>query len=294
MRNDRFNPRPSAVLSAILAVLVLAASPPLVRAGFIPAFTGNTQMSDAGATVGGVVDFAVYQNPTGDNWVTDLGLTSAVSGGSSGGGSVDTGASFVYFYEVVNTAPNAGDGTIAHFNVGNSSTPFTSGGWLQGYVFNDANGNAVGPPGNPFLGPAASGDDPANNLPSTSGVNLGDPPFTNVGVTPTNPTGVASLGGSANGGTATFLWTILFGNALIGQNGYSPVLFFTSDKSPVYAMGSISDPSGLNAADGGVPSQAPEPATIVLFSMTALGCLVLIYKASVKKPASALHAAVVP
>lgn len=278
-------------LTAWLLAAALAASVGTAKASFLPAFTGNTQMSDAGASVGGVVDFAVYQNPAGDNWVNDLGLTSAVSGSSAGGGSVDTGASFVYFYEVVNTAPNAGDGTIAHFNIGNTDTPFSSGGWLRGYVFNDAHGKAVGPSTNPFLGPAASGDDLSNSQPSNSGVNLGDPPFTNSGVSPTDPTGVASLGGTGSQGTATFLWTILFGNALIGQNSYSPVLFFTSDKSPVYGLGTISDASGLNPSDGGIPSQAPEPTTLFLWSMGAFGCLASAKLAQAKAAAGRLRAA---
>ena len=274
----------SATIAAWLAGIVLTAWPAALQAGFLSQYTGNTQMSDSGASVGGVVDFAVYQNPAGHNWAADLGLTSALSG--TGGGSPDTSAGYVYFYEVVNTAPNAGNGSIAHFNVGNTDAPFTSGGWLKGYVFNDANNKAVGPPSNPFLGPAASGDDPFNNQPSHSGVSLGSPPFTNSGVSPTDPTGVASLGGSGSANTATFLWTILFGNSLIGQNSYSPVLFFTSSNSPMYGIGSISDPSGLNPADGGIPSQAPEPATLLMWSIGALGCLVVARKAW-SKPALA-------
>lgn len=258
--------RRGAALAAGLAAVSLAISPAAVQGGFLTQYTGNTQMSDSGASVGGVVDFAVYQNPTGQNWETDLGISSAVTGSG-----VDATAAYVYFYEVVNTAPNAGNGLIAHFNVGNSGTPFTSGGWLKGYDFNDANNNAVGPPSNPFLGPAASGNDPFSNQPSHSGVSLGSPPFTNNGLSPTNPMGVAALGGPGSGGTATFLWTILDGNSLLGQNSYSPVLFFTSDMSPVYANGSISDSSGLNPADPGVPSQeAPEPATLGIWALGAL------------------------
>lgn len=253
-------------------VLLLAAGPAIAQAGFLSQYTGNTQMSGAGTSASGVVDFAVYQNPTGHDWVADLGLSSAVTGQLSGGGVVDTSANYVYFYEVVNTAPS-GNGMISIFNVGNAGVPFTSGGWLRGYVFADANNNAVGPTGNPFLGPAASGDDPFTDQPSNSGVNLGNPPFTNTGVSPTDPTGVASLGGASSMGTATFLWTILFGNALLGQNAYSPVLFYTSNSAPVFVSGSISDSSGLNPSDGGIPGQAPEPATLLMWSIGAIGCL---------------------
>lgn len=254
-------------------MLLLAIAPAAAKAGFLTQYTGNTQMSGAGTSASGVVDFAVYQNPTGHNWVADLGLSSAVTGQLSGGGVVDANANYVYFYEVVNTAPS-GNGMISIFNVGNAGIPFTSGGWLRGYVFSDASNNAVGPVGNAFLGPAASGDDPFTNQPSNSGVSLGNPPFTNASVSPVDPTGLASLGGASSMGTATFLWTILFGNALLGQNAYSPVLFYTSNSAPVYAGGSISDPSGLNPSNGGIPGQAPEPATLLMWSMGAIGCLI--------------------
>jgi hypothetical protein len=253
--------------------LLLGTSPITAEAGFLSQYTGNTQMSGAGTSASGVIDFAVYQNPSGHNWAADLGLSSAVTGQLSGGGVVDTSANYVYFYEVVNTAPS-GSGMISIFNIGNAGIPFTSGGWLRGYVFSDASNNAVGPVGNAFLGPAASGDDPFTGQPSNSGVSLGNPPFTNTDVSPTDPTGVASLGGASSMGTATFLWTILFGNALLGQNAYSPVLFYTSNSAPVYAGGSISDPSGLNPSDGGIPGQAPEPATLLIWSMGAIGCLI--------------------
>lgn len=281
MKWNRHGSLKSVAIVVWLGGVAWAAWPVVTQAGFLPQYTGNTQMSDAGASAGGVVDFAVYQNPTGHNWAADLGVTSALSGSGA-----DTTASYVYFYEVVNTAPNAGNGMIAHFNVGNSGTPFTSGGWLNGYVFNDANNNAVGPPSNPFLGPAASGDDPFTNQPSHSGVTLGTPPFTNDGVSPTNPTGVASLGGDGGGATATFLWTILFGNSLLNQNSYSPVLFFTSGASPAYADGSISGSSGLNPADGGIPSQAPEPTALVMWGLGTLGGLVFGRKAFGKKAAA--------
>ena len=271
----------SVVIVAWLGSFALAAWPAAAQAGFLSQYTGNTQMSGSGTSVGGVIDFAVYQNPTGHNWAADLGVTSALSGSG-----IDTTANYVYFYEVVNTAPDPGDGMIGHFNVGDGGTPFTSGGWLNGYVFNDAANKPVGPPSNPFLGPAASGDDPFANQPSHSGVTLGSPPFTNDGVVPTNPTGVASLGGVAGGGTATFLWTILFGNSLLGQNSYSPVLFFTSGSSPGYTDGSISGSSGLNPADGGIPGQAPEPATMVMWGLGSLGGLVFGRKAFRKKAAA--------
>jgi hypothetical protein len=273
-------------LAVLIAGAAFGAGPESACAGFLPQYTGNTQMSDSGATVGGVVDFAVYQNPSGHNWAADLGITPALTGSGAGGGAVDTSASFVYFYEIVNTAPNPGDGTIGIFNVGNTETPFTSGGWLKGYVFADASNNAVGPPGNPFLGSPPGGDDPSNSAPSTSGVTLGTPPFTNSGVSPTDPTGVASLGGSSSAGMATFLWTILFGNALIGQNAYSPVLFFTSDKAPSYGPGFIADPSGLNGADGGIPSQAPEPGTLLMWGLGGIAFVIMAKKSQGRRLAA--------
>ncbi len=262
-----------------LALLVVAAWAALcgqANAQFQPGFTGWTEFADAGSSAGGVVDFAVYQNTGADggNWLSQLGFTSSDLAGvldASGGNTADSAASFVFFYEVVNTAPAAGNGSIANFNVNSYSNPYSSGGWLNNYVFNDtAVTNA-----HPYIGTQPTGTPPDNQqyyYPSVSGQSLNAAaPFTNSGVATTAPTGVLSLGGTSSGGAATFSWTNFFGNHLLAANSYSPVLFLTSNTAPSYAPGSLSGTSGLSASNGNIPTRAPEPATMFMWGAGALG-----------------------
>lgn len=248
------------------------------NAQFMPGFTGWTEFADAGSSAGGVVDFAVYANTGGGNWVSQLGLTSDLAGvaDASGGSTVDSTASYVFFYEVVNTAPAAGNGSIANFNINSYSNPYSSGGWLNNYVFNDAAVTNT----HPYIGTQPVGTPPDNQqyyYPSVSGQSLDSTtPFTNSGVSTTAPTGVASLGGAGNGGSATFQWTTFFGNHLLTASHYSPVLFLTSNTAPSYAPGSLSGTTGLNASDGNIPTQAPESATLLMWGAGALGLTFMI------------------
>lgn len=246
------------------------------NAQFSPGFTGWTEFADSGSSAGGVVDFAVYTNTgaDGSNWETQLGLTNSIASAgvldANGGNTVDSTASFVFFYEVVNTAPATGNGSIANFNVNSYSTPYSSGGWLNNYVFNDTAITNT----HPYIGTQPTGTPPDNQqyyYPSVSGQSLNATPFTNSGVTTTAPTGVASLGGAGNGGSATFQWTTFFGRHLLAASGYSPVLFLTSNTGPSYAPGSLSGTTGLNPSDGNIPTQAPEPATLLMWGAGALG-----------------------
>ncbi|HJT35494.1 MAG TPA: PEP-CTERM sorting domain-containing protein [Pirellulales bacterium] len=272
--------RPRALALPLVAAWAALCGP--ANAQFQPGFTGWTEFADAGSSAGGVVDFAVYQNTGADggNWVSQLGLGSSIASAgvldSSGGSTVDSTASYVFFYEVVNTAPAAGNGSIANFNVNSYTTPYTSGGWLNNYVFNDMAVTNT----HPYIGTQPTGTPPDNQqyyYPSAMGQSLDSAtPFTNSGVSTTAPTGVASLGGADNGGQATFQWTTFFGNHLLTANHYSPVLFLTSNTTPSYAPGSLSSTSGMNPSDGNIPTQAPEPATLLMWGAGALGVAVMI------------------
>lgn len=263
-------------------VAALAAICGQANAQFQPGFTGWTEFADSGSSAGGVVDFAVYQNSGADggNWVSQLGLSSSIASAgvldSNGGNTVDSTAQFVFFYEVVNTAPAAGNGSIANFNVNSYTTPYTSGGWLNNYVFNDTAVTNT----HPYIGTQPTGTPPDNQqyyYPSVMGQSLDSAmPFTNSGVTTTAPTGVASLGGAGGGGAATFQWTTFFGNHLLAASHYSPVLFLTSNTTPSYSAGSLSSTSGMNASDGNIPTQAPEPATLLMWGAGALGLAAMI------------------
>lgn len=267
---------------ALPLVAVFAALCSQANAQFQPGFTGWTEFADSGSSAGGVVDFAVYQNTGADggNWESQLGLSSSIASNgvldSNGGNTVDSTAQYVFFYEVVNTAPAAGNGSIANFNVNSYTTPYTSGGWLNNYVFNDTAVTNT----HPYIGTQPTGTPPDNQqyyYPSVMGQSLDSAtPFTNSGVTTTAPTGVASLGGAGGGGAATFQWTTFFGNHLLAASHYSPVLFLTSNTTPSYAPGSLSGTSGMNPSDGNIPTQAPEPATLLMWGAGAVGLAAMI------------------
>lgn len=260
-------------LVALSAVLCSQAN-----AQFMPGFTGWTEFADAGSSAGGVVDFAVYDNSGGGNWVTQLGLTSDLAGvaDANGGSTVDSTASYVFFYEVVNTAPATGNGSIGNFNVNSFSNPYSSGGWLNNYVFNDTAVTNT----HPYIGTQPTGTPPDNQqyyYPSVSGQSLDSTtPFTNSGVTTTAPAGIGSLGGTQGGGAATFQWLSFGGFHLLTAGHYSPVLFLTSDTRPTYSGGSLSATSGLNPSDGNIPTQAPESATLLMWGAGVLGLTFMI------------------
>lgn len=269
---------------ALPLVAVFAALCSQATAQFQPGFTGWTEFADSGSSAGGVVDFAVYQNTGADggDWTQQLGLTNSIASAgvldSNGGSTVDSTAQYVFFYEVVNTAPAAGNGSIANFNVNSYSNPYSSGGWLNNYVFNDTAVTNT----HPYIGTQPTGTPPDNQqyyYPSSSGQSL-DPttPFTNSGVSTTAPADVASLGGAGGGGAATFQWLNInnLGFHLLGASHYSPVLFLTSNTGPSYAPGSLSSTSGLNPSDGNIPTQAPEPATLLMWGAGALGLTLMI------------------
>jgi hypothetical protein len=254
---------PLALAACLVEIALIANS---ASAGFMPEFTGWTMMSDTSAS--GVVDFAVYQNAAGHNWETDLGLNATVAGvvDSSGGSTVDATASYVFFYEVVTTGTTA----LSQLSVPSYSTPYSSGGYLSGTVFNDADG-AVGPSANKYIGPNPSGTPPDNQqyyYPSQSGQSLALSPFTNSGVSPKFPGGGIDLGGNAGLFQDQAVFQFNLAN-LLSAGRYSTVLFLTSNTSPTYANGSVS--GGALSSDGNIPTQAPEPTTLAMWGLGALG-----------------------
>lgn len=228
------------------------------HAGYMASFTGYTQMSDS-STATEVVNFAVYNNTSG-NWATALGITPSAG--------ADTGAAYVYLYEVVNNGGSSS--TIGNFNVNSTATPYTSSGFLNHVVFSD--GSAVGPAGNQYLGPNPASmppDDPSNSAPSVSGVTPG-PTFVSS-ASAVNPFG-SNTGGSANGDAAQFVFlsTTNFSQSLT-SGLFSTVLFLTSNIGPLYSTGRVLNTVTGNSSDGGIPTQAPEPATLAIWGLGTLG-----------------------
>src|SRR4051812_10335944 len=96
--------RKSLLLGAAILTLLLGPLALDARAAFIAGYSGNTLMGDVPAT-DGVVSFAVYDNTGGGNWITTLGLGTAIKPVLAAFGLLTppTGTElFVYFYQVVN------------------------------------------------------------------------------------------------------------------------------------------------------------------------------------------------
>ncbi len=243
------------IYMASAVCLAVALLPAPAKAGFLTSFTGYTQMSDA-PTATEVVNFAVYQN-LGGNWATQLGVTASPG--------ADLTAQYVYMYEVVNNG--GATSRIGFFNVNSYDGAYTSSGFLSGTVFSD--GSAVGPAANRYLGPNPGSmppDDPVNNRPSVSGVSA--PTFVANG-SAVNPS-ASNTGGASNSDFATF--GFLSGVTQTLTSGlFSSVLFLTSDIPPTYSEGQVLNFSNSQSSDGGIPTAAPEPATLAMWGLGTLG-----------------------
>jgi len=239
-----------------------------------PSFTGWTFMNSPTAADDGTVNFAVYSNPTGHNWATDLGIS--VSSVGAGNPAVDTKAAFVYFYQVVNNGPGGktkaklgGMDVYVAPDTGSFFDPYTSFGKVNGTgtngaVFTDT-GGAVGPSGNQYLGDPTVMD------------NKGAAGTTKKTVTPgftsnssaVNPSGV-DTSGVDDGVNFVIRWTFRNANGgpIIADQGYSSVVFMTSNYRPTYGTGTLRD--GDRTA-GSVPVATPEPASFALMACGAFG-----------------------
>jgi len=212
-------------------------------------------------TGNGVVDFVVYFNPAGHDWVADLGL--AAVGLGSGNPPVDSSASYVYFYEVVNT----GTSSLEQIQIGAVPGLVSSEGYITGTVFADAGGAING--GNPYLGPNPGlmpQEAGGNGSPTSIGGFAG---FASaVGVSPsgvqmdTGPSGTIDPNPLTTG-FVQFDYAKGTNPILVGGN--STVLFLTSNSLGGWLTTALHDTvTTYNElpAPGGAP--LPVPATIVL------------------------------
>ncbi|HVX09707.1 MAG TPA: PEP-CTERM sorting domain-containing protein [Pirellulales bacterium] len=246
-----------AVFAAYVAVTAL--TPSSAEAGFLTEFTGYTQMGDS-STATDVVNFAVYQNDgtDGGDWATQLGVTPTAG--------ADLTAQYVYLYEVVNNG--GANSKIGYFNVNGYDGAYSSSGYLSGTVFSD--GSAVGPAGNQYLGPNPSSppaDNPTNSGPSVSG--LSTPTF--VAAAGAVDPAASTAGGVINSDFASFTFTSGPFTQTLTSGLFSSVLFLTSSTPPTYSEGQVLNVSNFQSSDGGIPTQAPEPATLALWGLGTVG-----------------------
>jgi hypothetical protein len=264
-----------------LSLAMMVCSARFAQAGFVPGFTGNSQTLVDGSLVShpasdGLINFAVWDNSAGGNWITDfltaygvsvVPLTALVA--------ADPFAPYVYLYQVVNTNPVAPDSPLHLFQVqGGEFDPV--GGYLlsagTGVGFNElvaAVPTVTGPTSNVALGTtdALPGDGiPGAIIPNTD---LDAIPFAAVAGAET-PTGLTHL-------VAENLWQFEFpdqttsggtDHSLAPSVGYSTIVFLTSDRVPTYLPGRVHNG---DVTYGDIPSNTPEPGSFAM----AFGAIVV-------------------
>jgi len=273
------------------------------QAGFVSGFVGNSETylftlfpttvggSDLLDGVGdGVINFAVYETETGD-WLSELGVEANPMvitdiGGSAG--DPDSDAAYVYFYQMVNSNPAAGEERLTDLFIQRGL--FDQGGYITvsgvPAVFDETVGGATGGWANPSIGTAA----PA---PTAGVVNAGDPD--------TNPEngipgfGAGSVEGFVGDSTAAVPTSLnrsasFYNFEWVGAGipvptatvlSHSVVVYLTSSRPPAYLLGRTQDGQ---YADGDVPSNVPELGTFAMsFGALAMG-LIAAFGTSPRKP----------
>ena len=245
-------------LAALLAGAA-AFGTPTAQAGWVPGMQGWTRVSSP-STSDALVSFAVWARE-GADWTADAPFVGFAATSLTGGGVIDTGASYVYLYQVVNDDPVPGmtDPNIRELKVTRPQGSITSMGHFDSAVFTD--GAPVGPAVNPTLGadPVSTADDVVDGVPTAL---FGGAPglALNGGVNP-----VAAVLDNVN-----FQSVFEFGSTEIKSGKYSSLLFYTSNVDPGYGEGIVRDG---NDGDGDVPvpTPVPEPSALVLMGLGGLG-----------------------
>ena len=161
-----------------IAFLVAAAGflvPAVSEAGFLANFSGHTVFGFDDARADGTVSFGVYEAETPD-WTTEFGgagsdFDNAVTDQSGFGTDVNT--KLVFFYQVVNNDPAGGlEDALESFQIlFDTGVALSSWGYVDGFVFTDAEGSVGATAGNHELGTdtGSTGDTVGDKTPTHSG-----------------------------------------------------------------------------------------------------------------------------
>jgi len=223
--------------------------PTQARAALVTSFSGNTQPSLSDTT--GYINFAVYDasgGVTGDSYGTgDPTMNAALTAAG-----MSTTSQYLYLFQDVN---NNTTSDIASSSVNVTKANVTSDGNLSGLTFTQ-----TAPPGGIlYLGPSSA---TAGN-PSGFVIGATAAQGTPISGSVTSPF-VVSLNSSSL--VATFI-PAMAGTG--GTSGTSSLWGYTSNVGPVMKNGSIQD--GGFAVNGMVPTTVPEPSTLAMASLVALG-----------------------
>lgn len=239
-------------LAVVLSiVLVESAFAPSARAGFLSAFSGNTQPYQSGG-VGGTVSFAVYDKTTssfvGDTFGTGFSGFDATFAAGAGSAGLDTSARFLFLFTMLNNGPSAGTSSIDQTIVNASKSLLTSYGGFTGTAFNT-----------PILGtPAGFGDPSPSSVGATPMIiNAGNNATPSISVTPT-----------------LFIATF---SPLLGSGQQSILFGFTTNTAPGMSRVGVFDGNTPSTnASGTAPSVVvPEPSAALLLTIALpLGLLI--------------------
>jgi len=237
-------------MPAILAASVLL-GPSRADAGFIAAFSGNTQPEHTPQpAVGGTINFAVYNTTGGtgsDPWNVGVNMSALFVHGSTSAVNLDTTAKYLYLFQTYDNGPNASTVGISENTVGVNASYLTSFGSFAGTSFSTP---VLGTPaGFGDISPASTGATPI----VLSGQGGLDVPTT---FTLTSGSLIANYSPEIGGGSAPYE-SVLWG--------------YTSNYAPNFVIGGLLD--GGTTADGYVPAAVPEPSSVVLsvIGLSAIG-----------------------
>jgi PEP-CTERM motif len=244
----------------ILAMLGMALAT-TADAGFLNGFSGNTK-EEATTPFTVTRNFEVLDRLTGvsslgDVFGTGLPGFDAMMMNAGNGSMLDTSARYLYLYQDV-VSPTSTEGASASFiSNGGNSLGFTSYGEWSLFLADDrgivSTTNDFGPDGIPF----------SLNAPANIGV-------TNPSVSSSGQTG-SLVGGAfiATPSSLTFNYPggILF--AGLAPGGTGRIFGYTSNFSPRF----FTFTSGPTLAAGTIAVSSPEPSTLVLLSVGALGLI---------------------
>ncbi len=224
---------------ASLVLGCLACSP--VSAGFLTGSSGNSYFSED-LSGDAHVSFAVYDNTSGGNWATDLGITPSDASGATD--------DYVYFYQVVNSKLHSGvDGVVTALTINlGSGGVADSVGFVSDTVFSD--GAAVGLGGNYGLGVDGSLATPVQTGSTPSFIDANDDASVAAAVEPVNS--LIIPGSSVN---------FAFGEVLTSSPlMFSSIMYFTSSQSPGLGAATLVVPPN----SGSVAVPVPLPTTMAL------------------------------
>jgi len=266
-------------LAIVAAVLV---APATGRADWMTEFSGNSQVNAPQQAADGVINFAVYKNTTGD-WLSALGVTATqlgAPGDPSVKGAIDTKATYVYMYQIVNTKITDSDvpaNALVALNVAVDKANVTGYGSLNGKVFKESDGALVGGGTNTRLD-YAGGDSLAKNASPVEGFPINGVPGFKFLASDTGVVGIGSDSAAMNATNAGFSNLpvnpppsyapyLRFDFGTMPLNAYTSIVFITSNVNPNFYAGLTQQGTEFAAGDVATMNQAPEPGTMALLAL---------------------------